>query len=40
MPERKHVGKSSLGHFPAGEWKFDEAVVSVFADMLERSIPQ
>lgn len=32
---------SSLGHFPAGDrWEFDESVVRVFDDMLERSIPQ
>jgi tRNA (cmo5U34)-methyltransferase len=31
---------SSLGHWPAGRWAFDEAVTSVFSDMLVRSIPQ
>jgi tRNA (cmo5U34)-methyltransferase len=30
---------SSLGHFPAGSWEFDEAVTRVFDDMLARSIP-
>jgi len=30
---------SSLGHMPDGAWKFDDAVVEVFDDMLARSIP-
>jgi len=31
--------KSSIGHRPGKSWEFDEAVVEVFDDMLERSIP-
>jgi len=32
---------NSVGHKPANEkWEFDEAVTTVFDDMLERSIPQ
>ena len=33
-------GASSLGHMPAGAWRFDESVTAVFDDMLARSIPQ
>lgn len=33
------VSPSSLGHMPSGAWTFDEAVSSVFTDMLARSIP-
>lgn len=32
--------KSSLRHFPAGRWEFDDGVADVFDDMLSRSIPQ
>lgn len=31
---------SSLLHVPADKWKFDDAVTTVFDDMLARSIPQ
>ena len=30
----------STTHTPSGDWRFDEAVTSVFDDMLARSIPQ
>lgn len=40
MSERDPLGRSSLGHFPAERWEFDESVTAVFSDMLERSIPQ
>jgi tRNA (cmo5U34)-methyltransferase len=33
-------GASSLGHYPAARWEFDETVTEVFDDMLARSIPQ
>lgn len=34
-------GASSLGHVPqSARWEFDEGVVRVFPDMLQRSIPQ
>jgi tRNA (cmo5U34)-methyltransferase len=31
---------SSLGHMPEDRWAFDDSVVQVFDDMLQRSIPQ
>lgn len=31
--------KTSLGHLPEGEWKFDDKVANCFEDMLMRSIP-
>lgn len=30
---------TSLGHFPAGRWEFDDAVTAVFDDMVARSVP-
>jgi tRNA (cmo5U34)-methyltransferase len=31
---------SALGHYPSGNWVFDEEVTRIFDDMLRRSIPQ
>jgi tRNA (cmo5U34)-methyltransferase len=39
MLDSKSKAPTSLGHMPNGKWEFDEAVVTVFDDMLARSIP-